>query len=185
MGKLGGRCLYRTTPKQPGKNVVYPHSWSTAVSKVPEDPMTSLALSTDEQLEVSVVLCFIWVTSVDCSCLVAFDPGVRHFIYFVRGCLTDVYYGLGWRNSQGCHRYALVYLESSQITEPMVDTFKQCVYGSGTPCGDSNKIINVILSDIIADQDAAHPFELTSAEQEIRDHNSSCFVLGRSGTGCV
>ncbi|KAF8588487.1 hypothetical protein K439DRAFT_1335105 [Ramaria rubella] len=37
--------------------------------------------------------------------------------------------------------------------------------------------------DIIAEQDAAHPFELTGSEQKIRDHNSSCFVLGRSGTG--
>ncbi|KAF8491287.1 hypothetical protein JB92DRAFT_2753228 [Gautieria morchelliformis] len=43
--------------------------------------------------------------------------------------------------------------------------------------------LNFMLPDIIADQDAAYPFELTGAEQEIRDHQSSCFVLGRSGTG--
>ncbi|KIY43108.1 hypothetical protein FISHEDRAFT_54171, partial [Fistulina hepatica ATCC 64428] len=36
---------------------------------------------------------------------------------------------------------------------------------------------------ILADLDVAHVFNLSSREQEIVDHTSSCYVLGRSGTG--
>ncbi|KAI0757657.1 hypothetical protein C8Q80DRAFT_1092486 [Daedaleopsis nitida] len=39
------------------------------------------------------------------------------------------------------------------------------------------------LNNIIADQDVAHVFDLSPHEQEIMAHPSSCFVLGRSGTG--
>ncbi|KIJ45080.1 hypothetical protein M422DRAFT_207261 [Sphaerobolus stellatus SS14] len=45
------------------------------------------------------------------------------------------------------------------------------------------KMSQSVLNTIVADQDATFPFELTKAEQDIRDHGSSCFVLGRSGTG--
>ncbi|THG93688.1 hypothetical protein EW026_g7617 [Hermanssonia centrifuga] len=36
---------------------------------------------------------------------------------------------------------------------------------------------------ILADQDVAHVFHLSPAEQEIVKHSGSCYVLGRSGTG--
>ncbi|THG96062.1 hypothetical protein EW026_g5704 [Hermanssonia centrifuga] len=40
-----------------------------------------------------------------------------------------------------------------------------------------------LLNSILADQDVAHVFHLSPAEQEIVKHSGSCYVLGRSGTG--
>lgn len=74
-----------------------------------------------------------------------------------------------------------VYCRGRLGTELFIGTSEQYVHEQ---YGQHPQITHVISSDIIADQDAAHPFELTGAEQEIRDHSSSCFVLGRSGTGC-
>lgn len=60
MSELRGRCLYRATPKQPGKNIIPPYSWDTVVPKIPVETAAVRTLSTDEQLEVSTILCFIW-----------------------------------------------------------------------------------------------------------------------------
>ncbi|THH32624.1 hypothetical protein EUX98_g1581 [Antrodiella citrinella] len=40
-----------------------------------------------------------------------------------------------------------------------------------------------LLNSILADQDVAHVFQMSPQEQEIVQHGSSCYVLGRSGTG--
>ncbi|KAI1785582.1 hypothetical protein LXA43DRAFT_1185708 [Ganoderma leucocontextum] len=40
-----------------------------------------------------------------------------------------------------------------------------------------------LLNSIIADKDVAHVFEITPQEKKIIEHPSSCYVLGRSGTG--
>ncbi|TDL28963.1 hypothetical protein BD410DRAFT_818373 [Rickenella mellea] len=40
-----------------------------------------------------------------------------------------------------------------------------------------------LLNSIIADQDASHVFAASPNEREIIEHTSSCYVLGRSGTG--
>ncbi|EJF58550.1 P-loop containing nucleoside triphosphate hydrolase protein, partial [Dichomitus squalens LYAD-421 SS1] len=39
------------------------------------------------------------------------------------------------------------------------------------------------LNSILADQDVAHVFGVSHREKEIIEHDSSCFVIGRSGTG--
>ncbi|KZT08921.1 uncharacterized protein LAESUDRAFT_675409 [Laetiporus sulphureus 93-53] len=40
-----------------------------------------------------------------------------------------------------------------------------------------------LLNSIIADQDVAHVFDVSSQEKQIIEHAGSCYVLGRSGTG--
>ncbi|TBU23105.1 hypothetical protein BD311DRAFT_674657 [Dichomitus squalens] len=40
-----------------------------------------------------------------------------------------------------------------------------------------------LLNSIIADKDVAHVFEISLQEKRIIEHPSSCYVLGRSGTG--
>ncbi|KAH9919767.1 uncharacterized protein BXZ73DRAFT_104875 [Epithele typhae] len=40
-----------------------------------------------------------------------------------------------------------------------------------------------LLNSILADQEVAHVFNVTPQEQKIIEHPSSCYVLGRSGTG--
>ncbi|KAI0321916.1 hypothetical protein OF83DRAFT_135754 [Amylostereum chailletii] len=40
-----------------------------------------------------------------------------------------------------------------------------------------------LLTNILADQDGAHVFQVSLYEQEIIEHDHSCYVLGRSGTG--
>ncbi|EJF58549.1 hypothetical protein DICSQDRAFT_172899 [Dichomitus squalens LYAD-421 SS1] len=40
-----------------------------------------------------------------------------------------------------------------------------------------------LLNSIIADKEVAHVFEITPQEKKIIEHPSSCYVLGRSGTG--
>ncbi|CDO74781.1 hypothetical protein BN946_scf185001.g29 [Trametes cinnabarina] len=40
-----------------------------------------------------------------------------------------------------------------------------------------------LLNSILADQDVAHVFDVSPHEKKIIEHPSSCFVLGRSGTG--
>ncbi|KAI1785420.1 hypothetical protein LXA43DRAFT_132940 [Ganoderma leucocontextum] len=40
-----------------------------------------------------------------------------------------------------------------------------------------------LLNSIIADKDVAHVFQITPQEKKIIEHVSSCYVLGRSGTG--
>ncbi|TCD62368.1 hypothetical protein EIP91_006977 [Steccherinum ochraceum] len=40
-----------------------------------------------------------------------------------------------------------------------------------------------LLNSILADQDVAHVFQMSPQEQQIVQHGSSCYVLGRSGTG--
>ncbi|KAH8101588.1 hypothetical protein BXZ70DRAFT_933981 [Cristinia sonorae] len=40
-----------------------------------------------------------------------------------------------------------------------------------------------LLNSILADQDVAHVFQMSPREQEIVQNASSCYVLGRSGTG--
>ncbi|KAI0757677.1 hypothetical protein C8Q80DRAFT_1265551 [Daedaleopsis nitida] len=40
-----------------------------------------------------------------------------------------------------------------------------------------------LLNSIIADQEVAHVFDVSAQEKQIIEHPSSCFVLGRSGTG--
>ncbi|KAI0693657.1 hypothetical protein BC835DRAFT_1352925 [Cytidiella melzeri] len=40
-----------------------------------------------------------------------------------------------------------------------------------------------LLHSILADQDVAHVFHMSPAEQEIVQHAGSCYVIGRSGTG--
>ncbi|KAI0735956.1 P-loop containing nucleoside triphosphate hydrolase protein [Earliella scabrosa] len=40
-----------------------------------------------------------------------------------------------------------------------------------------------LLNSIMADQDVTHPFDVSPQEKRIIEHPSSCYVLGRSGTG--
>ncbi|GBE78672.1 predicted protein [Sparassis crispa] len=40
-----------------------------------------------------------------------------------------------------------------------------------------------LLNSILAEQDVAHVFDVSSQEKKIIEHPSSCYVLGRSGTG--
>ncbi|KAH9855762.1 hypothetical protein C2E23DRAFT_548924 [Lenzites betulinus] len=40
-----------------------------------------------------------------------------------------------------------------------------------------------LLNSILADQDVAHVFDVSPHEKKIIEHTSSCYVLGRSGTG--
>ncbi|KAI0757678.1 hypothetical protein C8Q80DRAFT_1134850 [Daedaleopsis nitida] len=40
-----------------------------------------------------------------------------------------------------------------------------------------------LLNSILADREVAHVFDVTAQEKQIIEHPSSCFVLGRSGTG--
>ncbi|KAI0716097.1 hypothetical protein C8T65DRAFT_606293 [Cerioporus squamosus] len=40
-----------------------------------------------------------------------------------------------------------------------------------------------LLNSILADQEVAHVFDVTPQEKKIIEHPSSCYVLGRSGTG--
>ncbi|OCH88979.1 hypothetical protein OBBRIDRAFT_757238 [Obba rivulosa] len=40
-----------------------------------------------------------------------------------------------------------------------------------------------LLSSILADQDVAHVFDVSPQEKQIIEHTSSCYVIGRSGTG--
>ncbi|KAI0762352.1 hypothetical protein C8Q74DRAFT_1336826 [Fomes fomentarius] len=40
-----------------------------------------------------------------------------------------------------------------------------------------------LLNSILADQDVTHPFDVSPQEKKIIEHPSSCYVLGRSGTG--
>ncbi|OBZ79119.1 hypothetical protein A0H81_00134 [Grifola frondosa] len=40
-----------------------------------------------------------------------------------------------------------------------------------------------LLNSILADQDVAHVFDVSPQEKKIIEHTSSCYVLGRSGTG--
>ncbi|KAI0770957.1 hypothetical protein BD413DRAFT_613484 [Trametes elegans] len=40
-----------------------------------------------------------------------------------------------------------------------------------------------LLNSILADQDVAHVFDVSPLEKKIIEHPSSCYVLGRSGTG--
>ncbi|EMD41416.1 hypothetical protein CERSUDRAFT_89982 [Gelatoporia subvermispora B] len=40
-----------------------------------------------------------------------------------------------------------------------------------------------LLNSILADQDVTHVFDVSSQEKHIIEHTSSCYVIGRSGTG--
>ncbi|KAG8821829.1 hypothetical protein FRC18_011189, partial [Serendipita sp. 400] len=44
-------------------------------------------------------------------------------------------------------------------------------------------LTQTVLQGILADEEAAHPFSVSHHEHEIIYHPSSCFVIGRSGTG--
>lgn len=52
-------------------------------------------------------------------------------------------------------------------------------------CHRATILINpqALLNGIMADRDVVHIFQVSDMEREIIDHNASCYVVGRSGTG--
>ncbi|KAF8336973.1 uncharacterized protein EI90DRAFT_3119273 [Cantharellus anzutake] len=93
---------------------------------------------------------------------------------------------------------------ANNVTPPQVwphsdNNFKSTIIGaesasalSEDQCLELHKILSLekfipysaaVLNTILQDIDAVHPFFVSQAEMKIIQHPSSCFVIGRSGTG--
>src|SRR5882724_2515211 len=45
--KVASSCLYRNTPRLPGKNVISPHSWPTMIPKLPTECAGDTSMSNE------------------------------------------------------------------------------------------------------------------------------------------
>ncbi|KZP30395.1 P-loop containing nucleoside triphosphate hydrolase protein [Athelia psychrophila] len=71
----------------------------------------------------------------------------------------------------------------SLLTLQKFNNFSQAMLNSTSPFNLNPFSLVIIVAGIIADRDVSHVFLVSPQEQRVVDHTSSCYVIGRSGTG--
>ncbi|KZP15184.1 P-loop containing nucleoside triphosphate hydrolase protein [Athelia psychrophila] len=71
----------------------------------------------------------------------------------------------------------------SLLTLQKFNNFSQAMLNSTSSFNRDHFSPVTIVAGIIADRDVSHVFLVTPQEQRVVDHTSSCYVIGRSGTG--